>query len=1036
MLQKYLLMLVLVITGTVTASAVNKDTTDWGEMQTDVAYAFDGLQSIYTGHFTAPEAGVLVVSSSSSDVITPYSDEALENRMEYSYMRDVETGHAYYKLNLTAGQTVYFQYKSIGSGAITLSFGNDASKKIALVSSYPDAGSTVMCTQTRQIGFQFNTPVACDGVEIVSGNFTKSLDAVVSSNSIYLNIKDDFYKFMTNGNLKEGDQFTIRVINVRNADDESDVLGDVTASFVCGKKPVALVNEGNFSTSHTFLSFWPKGNADGIFTLTFDGDLEPATAEGNPTKVTLTYGDNSSGAEASARYVENPAFAVDGNTLTVDLTGTERSPYSMLGTNTKYDVINFNISRVRDAQGYPVYSSASGTIGSFSRSLPYETISVEANTEFTPANGESLKGVDNIEVFATDYEKFEYDGVNFAYTLNGQNDTIFVAKNAITATADADIEGAYAINIPVPEVIKTNADVKNVNVSFAGLVAADGQDYSSKFTAVYDGFAVTSATYQANSESAAIDWIGAQLDTLKSGAVLNFTINKTTDEVGYMTYKITDLSAEGDAAVVTTTASVLYDEANNTWTSEVYGLGNTKLYIGHTYEVLVNAYETRADFDRYHKDPVGTFSFKFTGTTEPYVYSDVKIESITPEDYTITSAEDFKIVVKFDGLVKVIPGATCIAGGAVSMDDPFTLTPTDATEDGYSSEWTLTLSEFQIAGQDAQQITVNIAAEDQDGRRVEGNRGTEESSINQYTFYLAYQGAELSVVTPEDGSTVSSIYDIYVTCEKALNVSGFVAENEAVLFGNRTTIPVATVTPVYPDSIQEVLDYIDEFGYKAALEHYGDAALVNKAMNATTNVIRLTLEREVTEPGQYTFHIPADYFCAGEEFDSENTKELNATFTIEEEVEPIEYTLVTDPQNGSTVTSLKKIKLTFEGLDDGVATESGKISVKKNGVEIASLDADFDWDEPENVMFIILPEEQTEDGVYTIEIPEGYFVDINYTALPATTLTYYIGENTGIHNATVNASSAQKVYTLSGVRVSGKLPAGVYIKGGKKVIVK
>ena len=1040
-LQKYLLMLVLVITGTVTASAANKGTTDWGEMKTNVAYEFDGLQSIYTGHFTAPEAGVLVVTSSSSDVITPYSDEAFETRMDYSYLRDSETGNAYYKLTLTAGQTVYFRYKSIGSGTNTLTFGDDASKKVAMVSSYPDAGSTVMCTKTSQIGFRFNTPVACDGVEIINGDFTKSLNAVVSSNSVYLNIMDDFYKLMNAGNLKAGDQFTIRVINVRNADEESDVLGDVTASFVCGKKPVALVDEGNFSTSHTFLSFWPKGKADGIFTLTFDGDLEPATAEGNPTKVTLTYGDNSSGAEASARYTENPAFTVEGNKLTIDLTGTERTPYSMLGTNTKYDVINFNVSRVRDAEGYPVYSASSGAIGSFSRSLPYETISVEANTEFTPANGESLKGEDNLEVFTTDYEKFTFDGVDFAYTLNGQTDTIRVTN--YTATADADIEGAYSINIPVPEVIKTNADVKNVKVSFANLVAADGQDYSSKFSAVYDGFAVTSATYQANSASAAIDWVGGQLDTLMCGAQLTFAINKTTDEVGYMTYRIDDLNPdEGQESVIKVRSSIRYNEDAQQWQSEVYGNNNAKLYLGHSYQVTVDAYTNESDYSRYHKAPIGTYTFKFSGTSEPYIYSDVNIESISPKDSVITSAEDFKIVVKFDGLVKVIEGVTCIAGGAASKDDPFILTPTSPTEDGYSSEWALTLTEAQIKSQDGQQITVDIAAEDQDGRRVKGNRGFEETSITQIPFKLAYQGAELTLVSPEVGedNVVTSLYEFVVSSEKPLMVSGYVAEDKAGVSEmlSRQFVKVAKVTPIYPDDVQEVVDYIDQYGYEAALEHFDkDTVRVNNAMNATTNQIRMTLEREITEAGTYTFSIPADYFCAGEGFDSDNSKAFEATFYIEESEEPVEYTLVTDPEDGSTVTSLKKIKLTFEGVE-AVSNGSGMITVKKDGEQIARIDADFDWDEPENVMIITLPKEQTEAGVYTFEIPAEYFIDANGDPLNTEdiVLTYTIGSAEGINNATVNASSSKKVYTLSGVRVSGKLPAGVYIKGGKKVVIK
>ena len=65
-----------------------------------------------------------------------------------------------------------------------------------------------------------------------------------------------------------------------------------------------------------------------------------------------------------------------------------------------------------------------------------------------------------------------------------------------------------------------------------------------------------------------------------------------------------------------------------------------------------------------------------------------------------------------------------------------------------------------------------------------------------------------------------------------------------------------------------------------------------------------------------------------------------------------------------------------------------------------------------------------------------HFVSPEGDNLPAITLTYNIGTDTGINNVTVDTKQADAIYTLSGVRVSGKLPAGVYIKNGKKVIVK
>lgn len=1025
--KKYVMMLVLVLTGSMAAHAAN--VIDLGVLETNKGYAIDS-KALYKGSFTAPEEGTLVVQSSNYDLLQPYNDEGLTDRINYTFLRDNNTGHGSYKLKLTKGQTIWLAYNGLNKATNTLTFGDDAAAKMALNEVLPAAHDTVMCTKTRQIAFRFNNPVACSRVEFINGNYTKRLDAQITKSSILLDIKETFYKFMKENNLKENDEFTIRLSGVRSAEDAENILGTdgiLETKFICGKKPVALLSEGNYSNDHKFLSFWPTGTPDGIFTLQFDGDLQVPTAKGYNTTAQLTYGDMST--EAAERYMENLNIKIEGSKLTIDLTGKDRTPYKMLGSNALYDNILFAISHVRDANGYPVYSSGSGSIGSFTRSMPYELVSVEANTEFTPANGESLKGVDNLEVFATDYKKFSFSGVKFTYTVNKETKSVVVTN--YTATADDAIEGAYTINIPVPAEVKAGAS--NVMVSFENLVAADGKDHSAKFSAIYDGFTITSATYQADSESAAIEWAGADIPVLKSGAILKFAINQDTEHVGYMNYTITDLNPnEGDDAMIATTASILYNEETGEWESEIYGLNNTKTYLGHTYVVNVNAYETRADFDRYHNDPVGTASFTFNGSSEPYVYSDVKLASISPEDFNITSAKDFRIVAKFDGLVKVIEGVTCIAGGAASDDAPFTLTPTDPDEEGYSDEWTLTLEDYLLAQQTSQQITVNIAAEDQDGHRVQGNYRKEENSLFQYTFTLSYQGAELTLVSPEE--TVDSLKEFVVECEKALNISGYVADSEVVVYGNRKSFGFASIEPVYAKEIQEVIDYMNNHSVQETIEKFGNDRYL-EAMDTPATQMKLTLKETITEPGEYTLHIPADYFCAGEQFDSENTKEFNASFTIEEAVEPIVCELVTDPKNGSTVASLQHIVLTFKGVNE-VATGNGMISVKKDGEEIARIDAEIDFDLDMNQMVINLANALTEQGIYTFDIPAGYFLNENGDELPAFTLTYGIGVETGINQVTTLNAAANKIYTLSGLRVNGKLVPGVYIINGKKVIVK
>lgn len=349
--KKYVMMLVLVLTGSMAAHAA--DVIDLGVLETNKGYDIDS-KALYKGSFTAPEEGTLVVQSSNYDLLQPYNDEGLTDRINYTFLRDNNTGHGSYKLKLTKGQTIWLAYNGLNKATNTLTFGDDAAAKMALNEVLPAAGSTVMCTNTRQIAFRFNNPVACSRVEFVNGNYTKRLDAQISKSSILLDIKETFYKFMKENNLKEGDEFTIRLSGVRSAEDAENILGTdgvIETKYICGKKPVALLSEGNFSNDHKFLSFWPTGTPDGIFTLQFDGDLQVPTAEGYNTTAQLTYGDMST--EATERYMEKLNIKIEGSKLTIDLTGKDRTPYKMLGSNTLYDNILFAISHVRDANGNP-----------------------------------------------------------------------------------------------------------------------------------------------------------------------------------------------------------------------------------------------------------------------------------------------------------------------------------------------------------------------------------------------------------------------------------------------------------------------------------------------------------------------------------------------------------------------------------------------------------------------------------------------------------------------------------------------------------
>lgn len=250
---------------------------------------------------------------------------------------------------------------------------------------------------------------------------------------------------------------------------------------------------------------------------------------------------------------------------------------------------------------------------------------------------------------------------------------------------------------------------------------------------------------------------------------------------------------------------------------------------------------------------------------------------------------------------------------------------------------------------------------------------------------------------------------------------------------NTVDVPVVSATYVYDDpEVQEIADYINNASYEEAVAKYGQEA-TDKAYFATSNTMRLTLEEPIKAEGGYTLVIPAGYFTSGEQFDGVVSKSYEGFFTVKGEDVPVEVNYTTDPMNGSTVTSLGDVTIDFVDYEtDGVGTGSGMITIKKNGEQIARVDAVGDDD---NWGKFTIPVNQTEKGIYTIEIPEGYFLDPEGNNIPAITLEYGIGMATGINNAKTDAK-AGATYTLSGVRVSGKLPAGLYIKGGKKVVVK
>ena len=195
----------------------------------------------------------------------------------------------------------------------------------------------------------------------------------------------------------------------------------------------------------------------------------------------------------------------------------------------------------------------------------------------------------------------------------------------------------------------------------------------------------------------------------------------------------------------------------------------------------------------------------------------------------------------------------------------------------------------------------------------------------------------------------------------------------------------------------------------------------------------------ITAEGEYRIEIPAGVFGNKAWYDSDCLSgACNAATTLYYTVgkEATEITYTADPANGSKVDALGTV--TIDNNTTSIMASSGQIVIYKDGKELKKVEAEVVYKDPNDFNEVshkaTVAVNATEKGVYTIEIPEGYFVDENGDNIPAVTLTYYVGVASGIQN--INAAIANgTVYNLNGIKVN-KATKGTFIVNGKKVAKK
>ena len=154
------------------------------------------------------------------------------------------------------------------------------------------------------------------------------------------------------------------------------------------------------------------------------------------------------------------------------------------------------------------------------------------------------------------------------------------------------------------------------------------------------------------------------------------------------------------------------------------------------------------------------------------------------------------------------------------------------------------------------------------------------------------------------------------------------------------------------------------------------------------------------------------------------------------------------PANGSTVESISTVLLTVDdkyGVGD--LNSNNVITVKKDGEVASDISASIDYGtEGMNTVEITFVPEITEDGTYTVIIPEATFYDLDLNLYnPELTYTFIIDNTTGIGGIEAEDGNVNvEVYGIDGCIVAkGKkadvlknLTKGIYIINGQKVVIR
>lgn len=968
---------------------------EWTPFETGVKYDFKFMED-QNFKFVPTEDGILRIYAQETNISVSTDETTAGDKISaWKYKpttdEDGTTWSGYTEASLKAGTPYFINVPGTLSKSTTKYFKGvfeAGVNELKVTAINFEEGKTFDISDTRggQLNISFNMNAKSEETNVKIGNIIDcNVETRTSTNagSLYVLLKDSLISWLNKGKIVGGEEMIITVKNIRAAADENIKYGkdgNLTLKFLTPSKPHTLVSK---QLPDPFLSYWPKGDERGMIVLTFDADVMPGEAQTAKGSFTIGYAESD---DIYVEYLEPSMFRADGNKLYIDFTGKLRTKETM-GLKNNWDLITLRLMNVKMADGTNVFSEGAGTSGSFTFTMNYKEYKSNLAFELTPADGEKLKE-NNVKIYFSEKDAIKFDGVKFTY--QDENDKKY--QTTVTEGITSEVEGdAIEYIIPITDAIKNG---KNVRFTLTGVVANDGLDHSD-ITARWNPGQELVATLAPS--SVYMNESVKEVDIVKNyyRHVLEFNEDITINE---------NASAADVTYKDTKSGRIIYGyvKSVNNNSKQVIVIPAEDLKDKHEYEltikerVIVNKEFVETNGKYGNVMPEQSYKFTIYANKDAYDFMTNPVEGSTVHEISTI-------------VCSMKPGANAgtSAIGYAHRNDKFVYLLNEKNE----KVATATCGDvengmfikFSPAITEPGTYTVHI--EDSVYFVGTGFEALQNEQPVEFKYTIAEAPKVLEFTTdPVNESTVQEIGEIVIMSDKEI---------------------YGTTTPVNA--------YCDRMVFNGKLT-FGD---INRK-EAYISFINEAGEPLTTE-GEYRIEIPAGVFGDKAWYDSDGLSgACNAAttlyYTVGKEASEITYTA--DPANGSEVDALTTVTIDYNTTS--IMASSGKIEIYKDDKKLKEVEADVVYKDPNDFNEVshkaALEVNETEAGVYTIKIPEGYFVDDNGDNIPAVTLTYYVGVANGIQN--INAAIANgTVYNLNGVKVN-KATKGIFIVNGKKVAKK